>query len=108
MCLKPWQLSFDDAASFKGRSKMVDVIPIIQNFLQSGYESERDPLEVVFHPSPGVLVEPFSVCYVLGMGKALACLAIMEAVVRLQLSDAEIQSLPCAGFPADRPERAAL
>jgi hypothetical protein len=67
---------------------------IVLDFLQKPYNSVEDPLDLWYHQlAPGSLVEPMTVGYSVGLGKAMACLMIMDAGVTLfkagELGDAD-------------------
>jgi len=74
------------------------ILGIISDFLHKPYSSIEDPLDLWFHDLvPGTEIKPFSVGYSVGMGKSVACLAILYAVFGLHatgaLSDEEIHSV---------------
>jgi hypothetical protein len=92
--LAPWQLSFQETSAIKGKSKTVDILATVRNFLTpDGYQSEKAPLDVLFMDIPGMPVGPFSVGHSVGFGKSLACQMILLAVVQRGISDADVAAL---------------
>ena len=74
------------------------ILGIISDFLHKPYSSIEDPLDLWFHDLvPVTEIQLFSVGYSVGMGKSVACLAILYAVFGLHatgaLSDEEIHSV---------------
>ena len=90
----PWQMSFHEASAIKGKSKTVDILATVRNFLSmEGYQSEKSPLDVLFTGEPGNTVLPFSVGHSVGFGKSLACQLILLGIVRKGITEHDVQVL---------------
>lgn len=77
-----------------GPTKTVDILDKLEHFLQDGFNSDREPLDLRFLlPSVpgGTQLEPFSVKFVLGASRALAALIIAEIVVSMGVSPADFE-----------------
>ena len=83
----PWQLGFTEDHSVKGKSKLVDIMDTVDNFLKKPYNSKNDPLQVLFAPrsTVGSLVVDWSMVLSIGMGKASSARMILEAVSVMNL-----------------------
>ena len=46
----PWQLGITEARSVKGKSKLVNILDSVGNFLKKPYNSKNEPLQVIFGP----------------------------------------------------------
>ena len=88
----PWQLGLDARSSVKGPSKLCYIINICTSFLSQPYNSLREPLDLLFSRGavPGQPVEAWSMIHCIGMGKSSACRMVLEMVIDLRLSDAEL------------------
>jgi len=87
-------MSFHEASAIKGKSKTVDILATVRNFLgPEGYQSEKSPLDVLFTGDPGNPVVPFSVGHSVGFGKRLACQLILLAIVKQGITDADVAVL---------------
>ena len=91
----PWQLGFTDAHSVKGKSKLVNVLDTVGNFLKKPYNSKNEPLQMIFCPGStvGGPVADFSMIHSIGMGKSSAARMILLAVSEMALSPADIKVL---------------
>lgn len=90
----PWQMSFQESSAIKGKSKTVDILATVHNFLgPEGYQSEKSPLDVLYTGDAGSPVAPFSVGHSVGFGKSLACQMILLAIVKNGVSDADVAVL---------------
>ena len=77
-----------------GKSDQANINACILDFLHEPYNSTVDPLDLLFNDLPkGGPIPPFSIGYSIGMTKGVAALAIMFAVVKLKLEDAEVQTI---------------
>ena len=89
LSLNPWQLSFDPAHSVKGKSKMVNVLRCVSDFLERPYDSMENPIHVI-QTSKAETIEDFSLGHGIGFAKSLAVKLLLLATVALELSDAEV------------------
>ena len=46
----PWQFGFTEDHNVKGKSKLVDIMDTVDNFLKKPYNSKNEPLQVLFGP----------------------------------------------------------
>ena len=76
-------------------SKMCHIIDSIPNFLEKPYDSQLNPMSVIFHAGVviGQPVADFSLRVKLGMSKSLCIKTIILAAVSCDLSDEELQLL---------------
>ena len=102
--LQPWMLGFGPDFSFKGTSKSVYVLRLVQEFLEVPYHSVKNPIGVSFkNLNPGSNIDPFSVTITNGYTKIIAMKLILVAAIDVSLTDAELKSLypflaACYGF----------
>ena len=91
----PWQLGFTEAHSVKGKSKLVNILDTVANFLKKPYNSKNEPLQVIFGPGSqvGSRVDDFSIVHSIGMGKSSAARMILLAVHEMALSPTDINNL---------------
>ena len=80
--LSPWQLSLAETAKFGKWPSNYQVRTRMPSFLNKGFESEREPLDVRFKmDNPGKDIVPFSVGYVDGHCRGLMCQLIMALLI---------------------------
>ena len=91
----PWQLGFTEAHSVKGKSKLVNILDVVSEFLKKPYNSKNEPLQTLFDPRSqvGGTVEDWSMVLSIGMGKASACRMILEAVSAMNLNPEDLRSI---------------
>ena len=91
----PWQLGFTEAHSVKGKSKLVNILDVVNEFLKRPYNSKNEPLQVLFNPRSqvGGPVEDWSMVLSVGMGKASACRMILEAVSVMNLEATDLRKI---------------
>ena len=91
----PWQLGLTEAHSVKGKSKLVNILDVVSEFLKKPYNSKNEPLQTLFGPrSPvGATVEDWSMVLSIGMGKASACRMILEAVSAMNLDPEDLRAM---------------
>ena len=91
----PWQLGFTEAHSVKGKSKLVNILDVVSEFLKKAYNSKNEPLQTLFGPRSqvGGTVEDWSMVLSIGMGKASACRMILEAVSAMNLNPEDLRSI---------------
>ena len=91
----PWQFGFTEDHSVKGKSKLVDIMDTVDNFLKKPYNSKNEPLQVLFGPRSrvGARVPDWSMVLVIGMGKSSAARMILEAVSELNLDHAALLAI---------------
>ena len=91
----PWQLGLTPDHSVKGPSKFVNIMDCVHNFLIRPYNSKREPLDLLFHPTAQVneVIGDWSMVHSIGMAKSSACRIILEACCELALTDQELLAL---------------
>ena len=91
----PWQFGFTEDHSVKGKSKLVDIMDTVDNFLKKPYNSKNDPLQVLFGPGSqvGAPVQDWSMVLSIGMGKSSAARMILEAVSMMNLDHEALKTI---------------
>ena len=91
----PWQIGCSAGHSIKGKSKLVNTLDIVDQFLQKAYNSKNEPLQVLFAPGArvGEGVDDWSLVLSIGMGKASAARMILEAVCQMNLEGEALQEI---------------
>ena len=91
----PWQLGLTEAHTVKGKSKLVNILDTVGEFLKKPYNSKNEPLQVLFGPGSRVdgPVLDWSMVLSIGMGKSSACRMILEAVAVMNLDPMDIRSI---------------
>ena len=91
----PWQFGFTEDHSVKGKSKLVDIMDTVDNFLKKPYNSKTEPLQVLFAPGSqvGAPVPDWSMVLSIGMGKSSAARMILEAVSVMNLDHEALKTI---------------
>ena len=86
-----------------GEPKTCDVCEKIAHYMDRGFNSETEALDIRFLPglAPGMPIEPFSIGYILGSTRAMAAVALLEALVvgATQITPEALQAKSAAGLP---------
>ena len=91
--ISPWQTGFGKNASIKGKSNTVNILGVVEDFLDQPYRSADEPIRVLNPKSAvtGTQLQDFSLRLDIGLSKSLATKLIPLACHHLNLSDEEVR-----------------
>ena len=90
-----WQLGFAGDSAVRGRPNMINVLEVATSFLDKTYNSLRSQIWVTTSATvvPGSKISDFSLRHSVGFTRSLACKVILDLVLKLALSDAELRAI---------------
>jgi hypothetical protein len=86
-------------AHVPGEPKTCDVSDKIAHYLDRGFDTDAQALEIRFMPdqTPGLTIAPFSIGYILGSSRSMAAVLLLEALMSVGLTADNFQEVGPAG-----------